>query len=312
VAYRDYYAVLGVARAATQDEVNAAYRQLARKYHPDISKEADAEARFKELGNAYDVLRDPDKRKLYDRYGEQWKAVSEGHGPPPGAEQAREDFRTEGFDPSEFGDLGSIFEQFFGGSAGAGRSGRSAWSAAAQGVDIEARLALNVEEAYRGGERSISLTDPDSGEPRRYNVQIPAGVRSGQRVRLAGQGHSRHQDGVRGDLFLAVDVVSNARFDLQGSDIHTVLALTPWEAALGCKVKLETLDGSVNVKVPAGSSSLRDIRLTGKGYPKGDGARGDMYATLSIRVPSELTDEERKLFEQLAETSRFQARVEGQ
>lgn len=312
MAYRDYYAVLGVARAATQDEVNAAYRQLARKYHPDISKEADAEERFKEVGNAYEVLRDPEKRKLYDLYGEQWKAVSEGRAPPPGAEQARVDFKTEGFDPSEFGDLGSIFEQFFGGrpERGAGRSGRYDWDATTPGVDVEARLELDVEDAFRGGEHSINLVDPDSGKSRRYNVRIPAGVRSGQRIRLAGQGRSRHRDGARGDLFLAVEVVSSDRFELRGDDIRTELALTPWEAALGCKVKLPTLDGSVNLKIPAGSSSGREIRLAGKGYPKGDGSFGDLYAKLSVRVPPTLTDQERKLFEQLAETSKFQARIE--
>lgn len=313
VSYRDYYAVLGVARAATQEEVNAAYRQLARKYHPDISKEADAEERFKEVGNAYEVLRDPEKRKLYDRYGEQWKAVSEGRAPPPGAEQARVDFKTEGFDPEELGDLGSLFEQFFGGGAraGAGHAGWHSYRGAAPGVDVEARIELTVEEAFRGGEHSITFTDPDSGQARRLSVRIPAGVRSGQRIRLAGQGRTRGQDAARGDLFLAIQVVSTERFELEGSDVHTVLELTPWEAALGGKVKLKTLDGSVNVTVPGGSSSGREIRLVGKGYPKGDGTHGDLFARISIRVPQKLTEQERKLFEQLAEASQFQARMDG-
>lgn len=311
MAYKDYYSVLGVAKDASQDEINAAYRKLARKYHPDISKESDAEERFKEVGSAYEVLRDEEKRKLYDLYGEQWKAISEGRAAAPGAERARVDFQEQGFDPSEWGDLGSIFEQFFGGERRGGSAGAryQGWGSPDLGADVEARLQLSVEEAFPGGQRSLSLKDPASGETRRYNVTIPPGVRSGQRIRLSGQGASG-TGGKKGDLYLVVSVVSSERFELDGANVHTTLDLTPWEAALGCKVKLPILDGDVTVTIPQGSSSGREIRLAGKGYPKSDGTRGDLYAQIRIRVPTQLDEEERRLLERLKEISRFQARPE--
>jgi curved DNA-binding protein len=313
VAYKDYYSVLGVTKDASQDEINSAYRKLARKFHPDISKQSNAEERFKEVGTAYDVLRDEEKRKLYDLYGEQWKAVSEGRAPPPGAERARVDFQEQGFDPQEWGDLGSLFEQFFGGRGRTHPGGTQgqAWGGQTAGIDVEAKLDLSVEEAFRGGQRNLSLQDPSTGETRHYNVTIPAGVRSGQRIRLAGQGRAGAAEGKKGDLYLVVTIVSSNRFELDGSDVRTTLDLSPWDAALGCKAKVPILDGDVKVTIPAGSSSGREIRLSGKGYPKSDGSRGDLYAEIRIRVPAELNDEERRLFEQLRETSRFQARTEG-
>lgn len=306
MAYKDYYAVLGVRRDASGEEVNAAYRKLARKFHPDISKLPDAEARFKELGEAYDVLRDQEKRKLYDQYGEHWKAVSEGRASPADGERVRVDFRTDGFNPDDLGDLGSIFEQFFGGGASSrvGRSGRSG----SHGIDTEALFELSVEEAFVGGERSLSLQDPTTGEAKRYSVKIPAGVRPGQRIRLAGQG--RGGGSQPGDLYLVISIVDSDRFELRDADVYTALDIAPWEAALGCTAKLPVLGGQVNVKVPAGSSSGREIRLSGKGYPRADGTRGDLYAELRIRVPSEMSGEERSLWERLAEVSSFRARGE--
>jgi curved DNA-binding protein len=176
---------------------------------------------------------------------------------------------------------------------------------------VEAKLDLSVEEAFRGGQRNLSLQDPSTGETRHYNVTIPAGVRSGQRIRLAGQGRAWAAEGKKGDLYLVVTIVSSNRFELDGSDVRTTLDLSPWDAALGCKAKVPILDGDVKVTIPAGSSSGREIRLSGKGYPKSDGSRGDLYAEIRIRVPAELNDEERRLFVQLRETSRFQARSEG-
>jgi curved DNA-binding protein len=306
VAYKDYYAVLGVSQGASDEEVNAAYRKLARKFHPDISKLPDAEARFKELGEAYDVLRDAEKRKLYDQYGEHWKAVSEGRASPAGGDRARVDFRTDGFNPDDLGDLGSIFEQFFGGGP-EGRGGRSGYPRSrSQGIDTEAVLELSVEEAFAGGERSLSLQDPNTGEAKRYSVKIPAGVRPGQRIRLAGQGRSA--GGQTGDLFLVIAVVDSDRFELRDTDVHTKLDIAPWEAALGCTVKMPVLGGHVKVKVPAGSSSGREIRLSGKGYPRADGTRGDFYAEIRIRVPTELSEDERTLWSRLAEVSSFRPR----
>jgi curved DNA-binding protein len=313
VAYKDYYQVLEVPRTASEDEVKQAYRKLARKYHPDVSKEKDAEQRFKDLNEAHDVLKDPKKRALYDQYGAAWKAAAEGHPPAPEAERgAREDFGAEGFDfdPSQYGDMGSVFEQFFGGGRfrNTRRGARRAEEWPDVGADREASIELSVEDAFRGGERSLTLLDGSSGEERTYNVRIPAGVRSGQRIRLAGQG-VRGSDGA-GDLYLRVRLVPSERFRLDDEDIETYLPVTPWEAALGATVTLQTLDGSVRVKVPAGSSSGRKIRLKGKGYPSGGGERGDLYAELRVEVPPQLSAEERELLERWATLSKFNPRAE--
>ena len=315
MAYKDYYQVLEIPRTASEDDVKQAYRKLARKYHPDVSKETDAEQRFKDLNEAHDVLKDATKRALYDQYGEHWKAAAEGRAPSPDAERARDDFRAQGFDfdPSEFngGDFGSIFEQFFGGQARGGRrgGGRYAEEWPDIGADREATIELPVEEAFRGGERGISLMDPTSGEQRSYNVRIPAGVRSGQRVRLAGQG-GRGGDGA-GDLYLRVQLRPSDQFRLDGDDVYTPLPVTPWEAALGATVTLPTLDGSVRLKVPAGSSSGRRIRLKGKGYSDGAGGRGDLYAELRVELPATLSPEERELLERWAALSQFNPRAEA-
>jgi len=310
VAYKNYYEVLELPRTASEDEIKRAYRKLARKYHPDVSKEGDAEQRFKDVNEAHDVLKDAKKRELYDRYGEAWKAVAEGHAPPPDPrerERVREDFRAHGFDPSDDVDVGSVFESFFGGPFRSGRGGSgAAWAPA--GADQEATIELDLESAYRGGERSLSLVDPASGEQRQYNVRIPAGVRAGQRIRLAGQG-GRSARGA-GDLYLRVQLRPSDRFRLEGDDVQTTLAVAPWEAALGASVTLPTLDGSVRLKVPPGSSSGRRIRLKGKGYPTAQGSRGDLFAEVRVEVPSELSAEERTLLQRWAEISRFRARPE--
>lgn len=317
MAYKDYYQVLGVPRTASEDDVKQAYRKLARKYHPDVSKEKDAEQRFKDLNEAHDVLKDPKKRALYDQYGEDWKAIAEGRAPRPGAQHAPEDFRAQGFDfdPSEFQgqDFSSIFEQFFGGRARAAGGARRGGVRYAEdwpdiGADREATIELPVEEAFRGGERGISLMDPSSAEQRSYNVRIPAGVRSGQRIRLAGQG-GRGGDGA-GDLYLRIQLRPSEQFRLDGDDVYTPLPVTPWEAALGASVSLATLDGSVRLKVPAGSSTGRKIRLKGKGYPTASGERGDLFAEVRVEVPPTLAPEERELLERWATLSKFNPRQE--
>jgi curved DNA-binding protein len=320
VAYKDYYQVLGIPRTATEEALKQAYRQLARKYHPDVSKEKDAEQRFKDLNEANDVLKDPKKRALYDQYGEAWKAAAEGHAPPPGAERARQDFSAQGFefDPNDVGDLGSVFETFFRGrNARASRRGSAGFSGFGStdvwpetSADREATIQLSVEDAFRGGERSISLQDGSSAEQRTYNVRIPAGVRSGQRVRLAGQG-GRSAEGA-GDLYLRIELQPSQRFRLEGDDVHSVLPVTPWEAALGATVTLRTLDGTVRIKVPAGSSSGRKIRLKAKGYPSASGERGDLYAELRVDVPTDLGDEERDLIQRWASMSKFNPRAEDE
>ncbi|HVZ37177.1 MAG TPA: DnaJ C-terminal domain-containing protein [Polyangiaceae bacterium] len=311
MAYKDYYEVLGVARGASEEEIKQAYRKLARKYHPDVNKAAGATERFKDINEAHEVLKDESKRKLYDQYGESWKAVADGHAPPREESSARQDFRAAGFNVEDNADMGSLFEQIFGGRmrggrAGAGGEGGFRW--ADVGVDQEATIDLSVEEAFHGGERNLALLDHSTGEERQYKVRIPAGVRAGQRIRLAGQG-ARGGDRA-GDLYLRVQLHSSSDFRLEGNDVSTFLPVAPWEAVLGATVTLRTLDGTVRVKVPPGSSSGRKIRLKNKGYPGVDGARGDLYGEIRIVVPPQASAEERELLERWAQLSKFSPRPE--
>lgn len=313
MAYKDYYSALGVNRNASEEDIKQAYRKLARKYHPDVSKEPDAEQRFKDVNEAYEVLKDAKHRGLYDRYGEAWKAVAEGRVPERDVAQARQDFGAEGFDPGEFQDLGSIFEAFFGSRAGGARGPRPTPGMDFDGfgeveLDQQANIELSLLDAFTGGEHTLQLRDPEQGTTKQYTVKIPPGVRSGQRIRLAGQG-GRGRGGT-GDLYLVVRLRPTDGFRFEGEDVYTALAVAPWEAALGTSVTLHTLDGPVRVKVPPGSSSGRKIRLKGKGYPRPDGTRSDLYAEIRIEVPGELGEEERKLVERWAEVSRFNPRAE--
>jgi len=297
---RDYYELLGVARDAEPEEIRRAYRKLARRYHPDVNKDDGAEERFKEVSEAYDVLSDPDKRARYDRLGANWRQA-----PPPGADDfggfggfggaggGYGDVRVEFGD----GDFEDLFGTFFGGRAGR-RSGF-----AARGADHEAVLELSLEEAARGGQRTVQL-----GDGRSYEVNVPAGVRDGQRIRLAGEGGQGAGGGPSGDLFLRVRLRPHPRFRLDGRDLHVTVPVAPWEAALGAVVEVPTLDGSAKVKVPAGSSSGRRLRLRGQGFPGPRGGHGDLYATVQVMVPRHLTDRERELFEQLAAASNFDPR----
>jgi curved DNA-binding protein len=321
VSYKDYYEVLGVSRSASKDDVQSAFRKLARKFHPDVSKEPKAEDRFKEINEAYEVLKDEDKRRLYDKYGPAWKAISEGRQPPPGMDDIRFDFGGMGGQGFEAGDLGSVFEQFFaqqqGGFGGFGRAGVGGMPGAgvggrgrrgpSRGKDVEATLELRIDEAWKGGPRELGVRD-DGGNVQKLTVKIPAGVRDGQKIRLKDKGQRGPMGGPSGDLLLEVKLHPDDRFRFEGEDLHTTVSVAPWEAALGASVEVPTLEGEVRLKIPAGSSSGRQIRLRGKGYPRADGERGDLFATVQIRVPSELTDREKELFEELAKVSAFKAR----
>jgi len=304
VAHKDYYEVLGVARDASEGDLQRAYRKLARKFHPDISEAPDAEERFKELGTAYEVLKHPDHRKLYDQYGENWKAVSQG-GAPPGAAPGGVEFDFSQYGGGVPPDLGDLFGDLFG--ARAPRSGRR-WSA--PGSDVEATVDVRLEDAFRGTKRRLSLSSRE-GTSRELEVEIPAGVRPGQTLRLAEQGGEGFGEGPRGDLYLHVRIVASGGLSLDGDDLRTSLKLAPWEAALGVKAELPTLDGRLKVKVPEGSSTGRVIRLRGKGWPKKGGGRGDLLIQVEVAVPKELSGEERALFEQLAAASSFNPRVES-
>ena len=311
MSYKDYYSILGVDRGAATDEIQRAYRKLARKYHPDVNTEAGAEERFKELGEAYGVLKDEKKRVLYDRYGESWKAVSEGHSPPPNGDRVRVDFKSAGFDPGQFQDFSSIFDTIFGGKGRvAQRPGfRHDWPTA--GTDREATLTLSLEEAFDGGTREIHLSDVETGEQRRYTVTIPSGVQPGQRLRLSGQGGKGASGGQDGDLYLRIDVKPHEQFRLDSADLHSILPVSPWEAALGTEVEVKTLDGTVRIKVPAGSSTGRRIRLKGKGLYRNGKDRGDLYIEIQIAVPKKMTEEERNAMIHLKEVSTFNPRIQA-
>jgi curved DNA-binding protein len=312
VGARDYYDVLGVSRDASEEEIRGAYRRLARRNHPDVNKEPGAEDRFKEISEAYEVLRDQEKRAQYDRYGENWRAASQsgaGRGPAPGGFEGYgggggfDDVQVEFGDS---GDLGDIFEGLFGGR---GRGGRRRGGAGGgfdgfsmRGGDREAVLEIGLEEAAEGGRRHISLDGED------YEVTIPRGVTDGQRIRLAGAGEAGIGGGPSGDLFLRIRIRPHPRFRVEGRDLHVDLRVAPWEAALGAAVDVETLGGSAQVRVPEGSSCGRRLRLRGQGMPGPGDTAGDLYAHVKIIVPKKLRREERELFEQLADVSKFNPR----
>lgn len=307
---RDFYEVLGVPRDADKDEIQRAFRKLARRYHPDVNKDPEAEERFKEINEAFSVLSDPDQRARYDRFGEDFRKVPEdweervGAGAGPGGgfrwstgDGPRVRYATSGFG-AEGVDVDDLFGSLFG---GAGRM-------RVPGADQEAELPLTVEEAYRGGRRTVTLAGP-TGQPRRYEVDVPPGVTDGQRIRLAGEGGRGNGDAPAGDLYLRVRIQPHPQFRLDGRDVYVELPVTPWEAALGATVPVPTPSGATaKVSVPAGSSSGRRLRLRGEGMPHPRGTNGNLYAELRIMVPPRLSDRERALFEELAAVSSFDPR----
>jgi curved DNA-binding protein len=299
VGFKDYYEVLGVPRDASADEIRRAYRKLARQYHPDINHESDAEERFKEVGEAYEVLNDPEKRERYDRLGDPRSAGAAG----PDMADFEDVFGRAGFGPDvrvEFGEGGfsDFFESLFGQGAGTADGGPL------RGRDREAVLDLSLEEALEGGRRRLALDSDES-----FEVNIPAAVREGQRIRIAGKGAAGRGGGPPGDLYLLVHLRPHRRFRREGDDLQVDLRVTPWEAALGATVPVPTLSGTAQVKVPPGSSSGRRLRLRGRGLPTRDGGRGNLYATVEVAVPKDLSDEQRDLFEKLAATSDFDPRA---
>ncbi|MFE9997007.1 DnaJ C-terminal domain-containing protein [Streptomyces avermitilis] len=310
---RDYYDVLGVSRNADAEEIQQAFRKLARKHHPDINKDPDAEERFKEINDAYSVLSDPGQRQRYDRFGENFRQIPEdydervaaaagarGGGAAGGGPRVR--FHTDRGE--NFADSDVDFDDLFGGIFG--RGGPGGPRGPIPGADQESEIQLGVEDAYRGGKRSITLGG--SGGQRTYDVNIPRGVVDGQRIRLAGEGGKGSGGAPAGDLFLRVRIKPDSRFRLEGRDIHVVAPVTPWEAALGATVPVPTPGGTAKVTVPPGSSSGRRLRLRGEGMPNPRGADGDLYAEIRIMVPPDPTPRERELFEELAAVSTFDPR----
>jgi curved DNA-binding protein len=308
--YKDYYETLGVARSATQDEIKQAYRKLARKYHPDVSKMADAEARFKEINEANEVLKDPEKRAAYDQMGSNWKAGQEFQPPPNwdagfefrGREGGASPFGAGGFSSAEGFDASDFFESLFGRRGAAGGARRRG---SVEGEDHHAKVLIDLEDSYRGAERTITLRAPSEGpdgrlvmQERTLDVHIPKGIRPGQHLRLAGQGNAGTGGGRAGDLYLEIAFQPHPLFRVEGADVYTDLPLAPWEAALGATVDVPTPDGAVQLTVPKGSAAGRKLRLKGRGLPGKN--PGDLYAVVSIVQPPADSDAGRAAYESLA------------
>lgn len=324
VQYRDYYEILGVPRSASDAEIKKAFRKLAREYHPDVAKDKKkSEEKFKEINEAYEVLSDPDKRKKYDELGPNWKQGAEFRPPPgwegfagaggggfrgaPGAEEFEFHFGGTGF--SDF------FEQLFGARGrGAGFGGRDFGTRggfaeedlAERGRDIEGDIMVTLEEAMRGSVRSVSVRHNSRAET--YQVKIPAGVTEGQRLRVAGRGEVGAGGGQAGDLYLRVRLAKHPDFQVEDHNLIYEAELAPWEAVLGTSISVPTLDGRVNIKIPPGTQNGQKLRVRGRGLPQRGGGNGDLIVVTRIEVPQKISDEERKLWEQLGKESRFNPR----
>jgi len=309
--YKDYYKIMGVPRDASQDEIKRAYRKLARKYHPDVSKELDAEDKFKELGEAYEVLKDPEKRRAYDRLGQRWEHGEEFR-PPPDWEPGF-DFTGGGFTETDVSGFSDFFESLFGGFRPRYTVHRTGFRA--RGEDVQARVRISLEEAYRGTTRAISLDTPHydrhgrvDHRRRTLRVRIPKGVKRGQRIRLAGEGGEGFgRDAPPGDLYLEIDFEPHPLFRAEGRDIYLNLPVAPWEAALGAEVSVPTLGGTVHMKVPPGSQSGRRLRLKGRGLP-GD-PPGDQFVVLRIETPPADSQAARDAYRRFAEEVPFNPRA---
>jgi curved DNA-binding protein len=310
VAFKDYYETLGVPRDASEADIKKAFRKLARQHHPDTAKDKKAaEEKFKQINEAYEVLGDPEKRRKYDELGANWQQGGDFQPPPgwpPGAgEKEAQEFHFGGTGFSDF------FEQFFGG--GAGFRGAEPFARTAgprRGHDIEGDILITLDEALHGSTRSITLQkiNPATGRPEmhEFKVRIASGVREGQTIRVPRKGGEGRDGGEAGDLHLHVRFAAHPDFRVRGADLYHELPVAPWEAVLGADASVKTLDGTVKLHIPAGSNNGRQLRLRGRGLPKGRGGdRGDFYVTLDVQLPSQVSAEERDLWEKLRKSSRF-------
>lgn len=338
VKFKDYYETLGVDRSASQDTIHDAYRKLARKYHPDVNTSEEAEHKFKEINEAYEVLKDPEKRRKYDTLGPNYHEGDEFR-PPPGWEAFRDAGSRGGGRRTTFGfgDLGgggfdffgggseagggfsdffeSLFGNAFGGFGGetAGRSaGAGTWGA--KGEDHEAEVTISLEDAYHGGKKTVTLEQRETdgtgrvhSRTKNYEVKIPPGITDGERLRLSGQGGAAAGGGTKGDLYLRMRIQPHPVFRVQGSDLETDVPITPSEAVLGAKISVPIVGGTASITIPPGTQSGKRFRLKGKGLRRQHG-RGDLYAVMKIVVPQKPTDAERELYEQLQSRSSFQPR----
>lgn len=294
--YKDYYNVMGLSRDASPKDIKLAYRRLARKYHPDLNKEKDAESKFKELGEAYEALKDPEKRKVYDQYARDWELNKNANASRARPDAASGDAGMGGFQSTE-----DFFESLFG--------QRPFREQHVKGGDLIGNVSINLEEAYQGSVKELQLPalDPSQTSSQTLRVKIPPGVKSGQQLRLKGQGQSGRAGGPKGDLLLTIQVNKHPLFDVMNNDVYVTLPITPWEAALGTNVMVPTLGGKVDLKIPPGSQGGQTLRLKKRGLP--GVTPGDQYILLKIIIPQPTTDEARSLYQTMAEQMPFNPRA---
>ena len=312
--FKDYYDIMGVKKDATQDEIKRAYRKLARKYHPDVSKEVEAEAKFKELGEAYEVLKDPEKRAAYDQLGAQYRGGEEFR-PPPGWDAGFE-FRDAGAEEHDLGGFSDFFESLFGGAARRPQAGRGRTREfRMRGEDHHAKIVVALEDSYRGASRTITLQVPEvtadghvRTRPRTLSVRIPKGVRQGQQIRLAGQGGAGFGGGTAGDLYLEIEFKAHTLYRVEGRDLFLDLPVAPWEAALGGTVKVRTPSGYVDLTIPPNSSNGRKLRLKDRGIPAKQ--PGDLFVVLNVALPKADTNAAKSAYTDFAQAFEFDPRAD--
>lgn len=309
--FKDYYDIMGVKRDATQVEIKRAYKKLARKYHPDVNKEANAEAQFKELGEAYEVLKDPEKRAAYDQFGSNWK-TGQDFNPPPGWDEG---YEFSGGEPAHDGaaDHSDFFESLFGEQFRQAQQGQGRAEFSARGQDHHAKVSIEINDAYHGATHSITLTAPEidsSGhlvtKHRTLKVKIPKGVKQGQRIRLTGQGSAGMGKGKKGDLYLEIEFKTHSLYRIDGHDVYLDLPITPWEAALGASIKVPTPNAQLDLKIPAGTKGGGRMRLKGRGIPSDP--PGDFYVVPHITLPAADSDEAKELYRQMEQKLAYNPR----
>ncbi len=308
--YKDYYQIMGVEREASQDDIKRAYRKLSRKYHPDVSKESDAELRFKEIGEAYEVLKDPEKRVAYNQLGSQWKS-GQGFQPPPDWDEGFE-FNGGGYTAGNAEHFSDFFEQLFGGRGGRNH-GFSTNRQSMHGQNTHAKIVIDLDDSYKGANKTITLKHSDLGadgrpciKERTLNVRIPKGVSQGQKIRLAKQGGSGTGQEEAGDLYLEIQFNEHPFYKIEGKDVYLHLPITPWEAALGEIVKMPTPTGYIDLKIPPASNTGRKMRLKERGVPAKKA--GDLYVILDVVLPKAETDEAKNAYQAFKKAVDFNPR----
>jgi curved DNA-binding protein len=315
--YKDYYTLLGVSRTASQDEIKRAYRKQARKFHPDVSKEANAEEKFKEVQEAYEVLKDPEKRAAYDQLGSNWRQGQQFTPPPDWGNGFEFSFGRGGRPGGSAEDPGfsDFFSSLFGARSAFGQQAGPRGGFASSGENHTAKIQIDLEDAFNGGTQTIELKSPHLGDdgrvavrPRTLKVAIPKGVIEGQQIRLAGQGSAGVNGGRSGDLYLEIGFKPHRLFQVEGRDITLKLPIAPWEAALGATIQTPTLAGPVDLRIPAGAKTDQRMRLKGRGLP--GPTPGDQYVVLKIQTPPATTDKAREIYEQMQRDMVFDPRAD--